>query len=201
MPRGKIGGILGSPDLNAIEEIDRQKRDPLRRVAKGRLGAVGRELTRNSNSTYPSTPAGGSPGGVGRDFSGFVDGTPTPDLLSFDTLNERVSSNDSFLLTPLWYEVVGARGSVATMDTRLDVSLNEDGTLKQVVDDSNILTPLAASSIDLSDDFVFTGFVRVKNSSGAPGGGEGDDGDMVQDEADDKLYMKCDGTWKSVTFA
>ena len=210
MPRGRLRD-LGPSDLAAAEFVDRIGSDPRIRQLKRETAANKTTISLQRSASYPAS-AGQSTGGsdvanYGRDFGGFVDGTPTPgEDEYFNSVSERNLDYDEVYLVPLWYEVVNARGSKATITTRLDVSLNADGTLKQVVDDSKIVTSLSPSSIDLSQTFAFesdvtvAGYLRIKSVSGAPAGGDGSDGDMVQDEGNDLLYMKCDGTWKSVEF-
>lgn len=63
------------------------------------------------------------------------DGTPV-DVAFIDAIGDAInlqthsSTNPTVVPADITDEVVEARGSVGTLDTRLDVSLNEDGTLK-----------------------------------------------------------------------
>jgi hypothetical protein len=203
MPRGR-GRTIGPEDLSGVELLDKMKRDPQLRVDRGRLDSIKEDQYRFHTSVKPATSRvkyKSSIGGSGRDFSGFVDGTPTPDLTTFESIEQRNFDYDEFFFTPLWYEITDARGSCVTVDTRLDVSLNEDGSLKQVVDDSVIIpggiTPV---SLDLSEDYDFTGYISLKDVAGDPGAGAGSNGDIVEDQTNSRIWMKVGGSWKSVTF-
>src|SRR5512139_2880932 len=63
------------------------------------------------------------------------DGTPI-DVAFIDAIGDAINlqcdsaTNPTIVPADITDEVVAARGSVADLDTRLDVSLNEDGTLK-----------------------------------------------------------------------
>jgi hypothetical protein len=76
-----------------------------------------------------SFPARVDDSGTGRD------GTPI-DVAFIDAIGDAIdaetlsATNPTVTSADIQDEVVEARGSVATLDTRLDVSLNEDGTLK-----------------------------------------------------------------------
>jgi len=68
-------------------------------------------------------------------------------------------------LVALWQEVIDARGSTTCLDCRLDVSLNEDGTLKDVVERHNFL-PLKPTPNSPADNRIRVFNGRYTSSNG-----------------------------------
>lgn len=73
----------------------------------------------------------------------------------FSTVNPAITAED------IIDEVVAARGSVASLDARLDVALNEDGTLKpqaNLVSDSDLFGSIGHGNWVHNDDFLIWAF-------------------------------------------
>jgi len=87
------------------------------------------------------------------------------------TINDQVASATNPTIKPkdTIDEVVTARGSMATLDTRLDVSLNEDGTLKAqpgYATITQLLGGLGGVNLVQNDDFL----LWAAGDAAAPGG-------------------------------
>lgn len=106
-----------------------------------------------------SFPARVDDTGTGRD------GTPV-DVAFIDAIGDAIdaetlsATNPTVKCSEIQDEVVEARGSVATLDTRLDVSLNEDGTLKTTgvlggyATVTQLLGGVGAVNLVTNDDFL-----------------------------------------------
>lgn len=117
-----------------------------------------------------SFPARTDDSGTGRD------GTPV-DVAFIDAIGDAIdaeclsATNPTVTSADIQDEVVEARGSVATLDTRLDVSINEDGTLKSsaltnYVTINQLLGGIGGVNLVTNDDFL----VWPDGDSSAPEG-------------------------------
>jgi hypothetical protein len=92
------------------------------------------------------------------------DGTPADSTwyeAFLDAIDDEVlaATNPTIKPKTITDEVVAARGTVATLDTRLDVSLNEDGTLKAtavagLATVTQLLGGIGGTNLIMNDDFL-----------------------------------------------